>query len=36
MPKAKYDTIYKDLKEKIETEIYAYQEILPSEHILIH
>ena len=36
MPKAKYDTIYKDLKEKIETEIYAYQEILPSEHMLIH
>ena len=35
MPKAKYDTIYKDLKEKIETEVYAYQEMLPSEHTLI-
>ncbi len=35
MPKAKYDTIYKDLKEKIETEVYAYQEMLPSEYTLI-
>lgn len=35
MPKAKYDAIYKDLKEKIETEIYAYQEMLPSEHTLV-
>lgn len=35
MPKAKYDYIYRDLKEKIETEFYAYQEILPSEHALL-
>lgn len=35
MPKAKYDYIYKDLKEKIETEIYAYQEMLPSENTLV-
>lgn len=35
MPKAKYDAIYRDLKEKIETEVYAYQEMLPSEHTLI-
>lgn len=35
MPKAKYDYIYRDLKEKIETEHYAYQEMLPSEHTLI-
>lgn len=35
MPKAKYDYIYKDLKEKIETEAYAYQEMLPSENTLI-
>lgn len=35
MPKAKYNQIYRDLKEKIETEVYAYQEMLPSEHILI-
>ncbi len=35
MPKAKYDYIYRDLKEKIETEYYAYQEMLPSEHTLI-
>lgn len=35
MPKAKYDHIYKDLKEKIETEFYLYQELLPSENTLI-
>ena len=28
MPKAKYNCIYNDLKEKIETEVYAYQEII--------
>ena len=35
MPKAKYDYIYRDLKEKIENEYYTYQEMLPSEHTLI-
>lgn len=35
MPKAKYDYIYKDLKEKIETEVYSYQEMLPSENTLV-
>ena len=35
MPKAKYDMIYRDLKEKIETEVFAYQELLPSEHTLV-
>ena len=35
MPRAKYDMIYRDLKEKIEAEQYLYQEMLPSEHILI-
>lgn len=35
MPKAKYDLIYHDLKQKIENETYPYQELLPSEHILI-
>ena len=35
MPKAKYNQIYRDLKEKIEAEVYAYQEMLLSEHILI-
>ena len=35
MPKAKYNSIYRDLKEKIETEAYAYHEMLPSEHTLI-
>ena len=31
MPKSKYEFIYKDLKQKIESEEYAYQELLPSE-----
>lgn len=35
MPKAKYDHIYRDLKEKIESEYYTYQDMLPSEHVLI-
>lgn len=35
MPKAKYDLIYHDLKQKIEDETYSYQELLPSEHTLI-
>lgn len=35
MPKAKYDQIYRDLKEKIETEVYAYQQMLPSENSLV-
>ncbi len=35
MPKAKYDHIYRDLKEKIESEVYAYQEMLPSENTLV-
>ncbi len=35
MPKAIYETIYKDLKQKIETDIFAYQELLPSENTLI-
>lgn len=35
MPKAKYAEIYKDLKRKIETEEYDFQEMLPSENILI-
>ncbi len=35
MPKAKYDQIYRDLKRKIEEEIFAYQELLPSENTLV-
>lgn len=35
MPKSKYDTIYKDLKKKIENDEFAYQELLPSENLLI-
>ena len=35
MPKAIYETIYKDLKQKIETDVFAYQELLPSENTLI-
>ncbi len=35
MPKAKYADIYKDLKKKIETGEYEFQELLPSENHLI-
>lgn len=35
MPKAKYAEIYKDLKAKIETGEYEFQELLPSENNLI-
>lgn len=35
MPKAKYAEIYKDLKRKIETGEYEFQELLPSENQLI-
>lgn len=34
MPKAKFNDIYEDLKEKIETNAYPYQSLLPSEHEL--
>jgi len=35
MPKSKYDIIYKDIKRKIETDEFVYQELLPSENLLI-
>ena len=35
MPKSKYEWIYKDLKEKIENGSYVFQELLPSENLLI-
>lgn len=35
MPKSIYETIYKDLKQKIESDIFAHQELLPSENTLI-
>ena len=35
MHKSKYDTIYKDLKRKIEANDLPYQELLPSENTLI-
>lgn len=35
MPKAKYAEIYKDLKRKIETNEYEFQEMLPSENTLV-
>ncbi len=35
MPKSIYEDIYKDLKHKIETDVFAYQELLPSENTLI-
>lgn len=35
MPKSKYEKIYKDLKQKIESEEFCYQDFLPSENSLI-
>ena len=35
MPKAKYVEIYQDLKNKIESGEYEFQELLPSENQLI-
>lgn len=35
MPKTIYENIYKDLKQKIENDVFAYQELLPSENTLI-
>ena len=35
MPKAKFETIYKDLKKKIESQEYPYQELLPSENTMV-
>lgn len=35
MPKSKYDRIYQDLKHKIETDEFSYQELLPSENSLV-
>lgn len=35
MPKPKYPAIYRDLKERIETGDFPYQELLPSENSLI-
>lgn len=35
MPKTIYQSIYKDLKQKIENDDFSYQEMLPSENTLI-
>lgn len=35
MPKSIYENIYKDLKQKIENNTFAYQELLPPENSLI-
>lgn len=35
MPKSIYETIYQDLKKKIEENVFAYQELLPSENTLV-
>lgn len=35
MPRAIYEFIYKDLKQKIEHNEFDYQELLPSENMLI-
>lgn len=34
MPKSKFESIYKDIKNKIETEEYEYQSLLPSENMM--
>ena len=36
MPKSIYESIYKDLKQRIESNEFAYRELLPSENTLIH
>ncbi|WP_394916869.1 trehalose operon repressor [uncultured Robinsoniella sp.] len=36
MPKAKYDIIYQDIKRKIESGEYAFQELLPSENTMVN
>ena len=35
MPRSKYEAIYRDLKQKIETNEFASQALLPSEHVLV-
>ncbi|MCD7035339.1 GntR family transcriptional regulator [Metabacillus sp. GX 13764] len=35
MPKTKYIEIYEDLKQKIEKNVYEYQQLLPSENTLV-
>lgn len=35
MPKAKFESIYQDLKQKIESQEYPYQELLPSENQMV-
>lgn len=35
MPRSKYEDIYKDLKKKIESDEFSYQQLLPSENTLI-
>jgi GntR family transcriptional regulator, trehalose operon transcriptional repressor len=35
MPKSKFELIYIDLKRKIETQEYNFQELLPSEHTMV-
>lgn len=35
MPRAKYESIYQDLKQAIETGRYAFERLLPSESVLV-
>lgn len=35
MPKSKYESIYQDIKKKIESDVFPYQELLPPENTLI-
>ena len=36
MPKSKFESIYKDLKQKIESGEYPYQDLLPSENTMVN
>lgn len=35
MPRSKFESIYKDLKRRIETQEYEYQSLLPSENTMV-
>lgn len=35
MPKSKFESIYQDLKQKIESQEYPFQELLPSENTMV-
>lgn len=36
MPRSKFETIYKDIKNNIENQTYQYQDLLPSENTMVN